>query len=157
MKIPLEKRTVLRFFGTEVVELDDSLCPAPGAPEGAMVAAAETAEKDPDYVLLNQYANPANTSNSGDKLVKTPLGVLWFGAPGPERMVERHARAAAPVSLNGRLFIQGENVLMCYDAYNGTELWIREILPGDRQDVFRPQRFMDQFRVDRMDFTDPFG
>ena len=31
--IPLEKRTVLRFFGTEVVELDDSLCPAPGAPK----------------------------------------------------------------------------------------------------------------------------
>ena len=30
--IPIEKRTVLRFFGTNVVELDDSLCPAPGAP-----------------------------------------------------------------------------------------------------------------------------
>src|SRR5579859_621032 len=25
--IPLEKRTVLRFFGTKVIELDDSLCP----------------------------------------------------------------------------------------------------------------------------------
>ena len=30
--IPLEKRTVLRFFGSDVIELDDSLCPAPGAP-----------------------------------------------------------------------------------------------------------------------------
>ncbi len=34
--IPLEKRTVLRFFGAQVEELDDSLCPAPGAPEGAI-------------------------------------------------------------------------------------------------------------------------
>jgi cysteine synthase/rhodanese-related sulfurtransferase len=57
--IPLEKRTVLRFFGTEVVELDDSLCPAPGAPEGAIALARATAEKE-DYVLLDQYANEAN-------------------------------------------------------------------------------------------------
>ena len=41
--IPLEKRTILRFFGTKVVELDDSLCPAPGAPEGAIATARETA------------------------------------------------------------------------------------------------------------------
>ena len=32
--IPLEKRTVLRFFGCDVIELEDTLCPAPGAPEG---------------------------------------------------------------------------------------------------------------------------
>ncbi len=58
--IPLEKRTVLRFFGTDVVELDDTLCPAPGAPEGAIARAMETAENDPDYVMLNQYENEEN-------------------------------------------------------------------------------------------------
>jgi cysteine synthase/rhodanese-related sulfurtransferase len=58
--IPLEKRTVLRFFGTEVVELDDSLCPAPGAPEGAIALAHDTARTQKDYVLLDQYANEAN-------------------------------------------------------------------------------------------------
>ncbi|MEZ6068720.1 MAG: PQQ-binding-like beta-propeller repeat protein [Pirellulales bacterium] len=77
----------------------------------------------------HQYGNPANTSNSSDELVTTPLGVLWYGRPGPERMVERHARAAAPVSVDGRLFVQGENVVMAYDAYNGAPLWEREI-PG---------------------------
>lgn len=77
----------------------------------------------------HQYANPANTANSGDERVKTPLGVLWFGSPGPERMVERHARAAAPVSMDGRLFVQGENLVMAYDAYNGALLWERDI-PG---------------------------
>jgi cysteine synthase/rhodanese-related sulfurtransferase len=58
--IPLEKRTVLRFFGTHVIELDDSLCPAPGAPEGAIAKARETADTHPDTILLDQYGNEAN-------------------------------------------------------------------------------------------------
>jgi cysteine synthase/rhodanese-related sulfurtransferase len=58
--IPLEKRTVLRFFGSNVVELDDTLCPAPGAPEGAIATAMRTAETEPDFVMLNQYQNEAN-------------------------------------------------------------------------------------------------
>ena len=60
MAIPLEKRTVLRFFGSNVVELDDSLCPAPGAPEGAIAQAREKARRETDYELLDQYANEAN-------------------------------------------------------------------------------------------------
>ena len=60
MAIPLEKRTVLRFFGSDVVEMDDTLCPAPGAPEGAIASAMETAKTQPDYVMLNQYRNEAN-------------------------------------------------------------------------------------------------
>src|SRR5688572_9600509 len=58
--IPLEKRTVLRFFGTNVIELDDSLCPAPGAPEGAIARARDTADADPNTILLDQYGNEAN-------------------------------------------------------------------------------------------------
>jgi len=59
-EIPLEKRTILRFFGADVREFDDTLCPAPGAPEGAIATAHETAAKEPGFVLLDQYANPAN-------------------------------------------------------------------------------------------------
>ena len=58
-QIPLEKRTVLRFLGAEVMELDDSLCPAPGAPEGAIAKAHETAQQD-EFEILDQYANEAN-------------------------------------------------------------------------------------------------
>ena len=58
-EIPLEKRTMLRFFGADVMELDDTLCPAPGAPEGAIAKAMEIAER-PDFHMLNQYANEAN-------------------------------------------------------------------------------------------------
>ena len=58
-QIPLEKRTTLRFFGADVEELDDSLCPAPGAPEGAIAKARETGEQD-GWVILDQYVNEAN-------------------------------------------------------------------------------------------------
>ena len=57
--IPLEKRTMLRFFGAAVEELEDDLCPAPWAPEGAIARAMEIAEK-PDFYMLNQYKNPSN-------------------------------------------------------------------------------------------------
>jgi len=58
-KIPLEKRAVLRFFGADVIELDDELCPAPGAPEGAIAVARQTARM-PDFHMLDQYRNEAN-------------------------------------------------------------------------------------------------
>jgi cysteine synthase len=57
--IPVEKRTMLRFFGATVEELEDDLCPAPWAPEGAIARAMEIAEKA-DFLMLNQYRNPSN-------------------------------------------------------------------------------------------------
>jgi len=76
-----------------------------------------------------QYCNPQNTACSGDELVYGPLGVLWFGEPGPQGMVERHACAQSPVSIDGRLFMQGEEEITVVDAFNGTLLWKRRI-PG---------------------------
>jgi outer membrane protein assembly factor BamB len=73
------------------------------------------------------YGNTANTSSTPDTLVKGPLGVLWYGEPGSDLMVDRHARAASPLAVNGRLFMQGAEVVMAYDAYNGTFLWKRNI------------------------------
>jgi len=57
--IPVEKRAALRFFGTDLHELEDSLCPMPGQPEGAMAKATELAQR-PGWRQLNQYKNPAN-------------------------------------------------------------------------------------------------
>jgi cysteine synthase/rhodanese-related sulfurtransferase len=57
--VPLEKRTSLRLFGTDLLELDDDLCPMPGQPEGAMSKAEELGRR-PGWTELNQYANPAN-------------------------------------------------------------------------------------------------
>jgi len=58
-KVPLEKRSSLRMFGTQLIELEDELCPAPGAPEGAIAKAAELGA-EPGSFHLNQYKNPAN-------------------------------------------------------------------------------------------------
>lgn len=58
-KVPQEKRDSLRVFGTDLIELDDDLCPAPGAPEGAIARAAELGN-EPGSHHLNQYKNPAN-------------------------------------------------------------------------------------------------
>jgi len=77
----------------------------------------------------HEYGNPQNTACSDDQLAKGPLGVLWFGEPGPMSMVERHARAQSPVSMDGRMFVQGEELILAVDAYNGTPLWQRKI-PG---------------------------
>jgi cysteine synthase/rhodanese-related sulfurtransferase len=57
--IPFEKRAALRFFGTDLYELEDSLCPMPGQPEGAMAKATELSNL-PGWKQLNQYKNPAN-------------------------------------------------------------------------------------------------
>ncbi len=57
--VPQEKRSALRAFGTDLVELEDDLCPMPGQPEGAMQRAAELAQR-PGWHELNQYANEAN-------------------------------------------------------------------------------------------------
>ncbi len=58
-EIPIEKRAALRFFGTNLYELEDALCPMPGQPEGAMAKADELSAQ-PGWRQLNQYKNPAN-------------------------------------------------------------------------------------------------
>ena len=62
-----------------------------------------------------------------DQRVRWPLELLWFGGPGPSRMVARHWKAPTPVFANGRCFILGQYHLIGLDAYNGCELWCRQI------------------------------
>ena len=57
--VPDEKKVMLRLSGAAVEELSDDLCPAPGAPDGA-IARAETLSSTGELTLLNQYTNPAN-------------------------------------------------------------------------------------------------
>ncbi len=71
----------------------------------------------------HQYGNAANTSSNKDERIKGGLSVLWYGDPGPGKMVNRHVGAVGPISTNGRLFIQGEWSVMAYDAFNGRFLW----------------------------------
>ena len=87
----------------------------------------------------HQYGNPDNTAVSRDTRVKGDLGVLWYGDPGPDQMVNRHEGAVGPLSVDGRLFVQGEWSIMAYDAYNGVHLWTVENPDAIRTGVFQNQ------------------
>ena len=71
----------------------------------------------------HQYGTSGNTGFSDETRLTAPLSVLWYGDPGPTQMINRHSQGTPPVSMDGRIFIIGENVLLAYDAYNGTKLW----------------------------------
>jgi outer membrane protein assembly factor BamB len=73
------------------------------------------------------HANPGNTFSSGDDIVKLPLGILWWGGVGPERIVSRHWRAPVPLFSKGHMFIQGQHDIIGVDAYTGREMWNRHI------------------------------
>ena len=70
----------------------------------------------------HQYANPANTVNSADRLVSGPLGMLWF-ADLEQPMTQRHGRGPAPLFKDGVLFSEGLDGIIAVDAYNGYKLW----------------------------------
>jgi len=73
------------------------------------------------------HANVGRTGCSGDSLSRLPLGMLWWGGPGPARIVSRHWRAPSPLFANGILYIQGQHDVFAVDAYNGREMWNRHI------------------------------
>jgi len=77
----------------------------------------------------HQYADAARTGASADERVRLPLKMLWFGEPGPAPMVSRHWKGPAPLCVAGRMFVIGQHTLIAVDAYNGRELWTRD-LPG---------------------------
>ncbi|MCK5801237.1 MAG: PQQ-binding-like beta-propeller repeat protein [Lentisphaeria bacterium] len=67
--------------------------------------------------------------------VRLPLDVLWFGGPGPDRMLDRHLAAPPPLAVNGRAFVAGENHVIAFDAYTGRELWARRLSGAGRRNV----------------------
>jgi len=73
------------------------------------------------------YGDAGNSGSSGDSRVKWPLKMLWFGKPGPGRMMNRHWRGTAPVVADGRMFILGQHSIIAVDAYNGRELWSHDM------------------------------
>lgn len=87
----------------------------------------------------HQYGNANNTAVSTDTRVKGGLGVLWYGDPGPDMMVNRHEGAVGPLAVKGKLIVQGEWSILAYDAYNGLFLWRHENPAAIRTGVFNNQ------------------
>lgn len=74
----------------------------------------------------HQYGEPDNSIVSRDKLVKAPMGLLWFGGPPNDEILPRHGHGPSPQVVGGRLFIEGPNLLRAVDVYTGRLLWERE-------------------------------
>jgi len=72
-----------------------------------------------------QYGDMANTLKSDDKLVKLPLGLLWFGGNSHHDILPRHAHGPTEQVVGGRLFVEGINMLSARDVYTGQVLWKR--------------------------------
>jgi outer membrane protein assembly factor BamB len=77
----------------------------------------------------HEHADAANTRVSRDKLVKAPLGVLWFGGPAHHGILPRHGHGPVPQVVDGRLVIEGVDGLRAVDVYTGRLLWEAR-LPG---------------------------
>jgi len=75
------------------------------------------------------WADGGRTGIGNERRVRLPLDVLWFGGPGPDRLMDRHWMPPPPVSAAGRVFMVGQHHVIALDAYNGRELWSRHI-PG---------------------------
>ncbi len=80
----------------------------------------------------HEYSNPSNTLASLDKLVKAPLGLLWYGGPAgdAELFYDRHEWAPSAIIIDGRMFIQGPGKLTAVDVYTGRVIWQNEIPIG---------------------------
>lgn len=77
------------------------------------------------------YGRADNSAFGGETLAGAStvdeLEVQWLGRPGPRAQPDRSGRKPAPLSKNGRLFVQGLHRLIGVDALNGTPLWSLEI------------------------------
>ncbi len=128
------------YGGTACFELDDNTKTLfTGAVQANSLPRAEVTDKG-EYTLLvregslpgsddwtHQYGNVANTVSSDDDLVKPPLGLLWFGGPSHLDVLPRHGHGPPQQIMDGRLFIQGIQVLSARDVYTGRILWRKEI------------------------------
>ena len=80
----------------------------------------------------HMYGDSGNTICSGDKLVKGPFDLQWYGRPGPRNLVDRHHRTVAPLVKDGRMFLSGNDRIVATDSYNGAPLWDK-VITGTRR------------------------
>lgn len=75
----------------------------------------------------HQSADSGNSLFSPDRLVKAPLGLLWFGGPPNDEILPRHGHGPSPQVMNGSLFIEGPDIIRAVDIYTGHMLWQKNI------------------------------
>lgn len=143
--IPLEKRQALRLFGTNLIELDDDLCPMPGQPEGAMMR-AETLGREPGWHSLNQYKNPANP----EAHFKTTGPEIWRQTDGKITHFVAGLGTCGTITGTGR-FLKSKNPAVKVLGAHPTE---GHDIPGVRSrkalaltDFFKPEEYDGVYEI----------
>jgi len=138
-KIPQEKRAVLRFFGSDVIELNDELCPAPGAPEGAIAVARQMARM-PDFHMLDQYRNEANPESH----YKTTGPEIWKQTQHKVTHFAAGLGTCGTVTGTGR-FLKEKNravkVLGVHPAEGHDIPGVRSLVQLKQTELFRPDEY----------------
>lgn len=139
LAIPAEKRWALRIFGAKLVELDDDLCPMPGAPEGAMQKATELS-KQAGWHQLNQYKNPANP----DAHFRTTGPEVWRQTEGKITHFVASLGTCGTITGTGR-FLKSKNpnvkVLGAYAADGHDIPGVRSLKALKLTDFFLPKEY----------------
>jgi cysteine synthase/rhodanese-related sulfurtransferase len=148
-KIPLEKRIVLRFFGSDVVELNDELCPAPGAPEGAIAVARQMAHM-PDWHMLDQYRNEANPESH----YKTTGPEIWKQTGQAITHFAAGLGTCGTITGTGR-FLKEKNpkvqVIGVHPAEGHDIPGVRSLKQLEQTELFRPKEYDAMVEVDNDD------
>ncbi len=84
----------------------------------------------------HQYGDMANTVKSDERLVRLPMGLLWFGGNSNMDVLPRHGHGPSPQVVGGRLFIEGMRSLSARDVYTGRVLWKNEYPDLDSSGVY---------------------
>jgi len=71
----------------------------------------------------HQYGDASNSNVSSDRLVRAPLGILWFGGPSNRELLPRHGHGPRPHVFEGRILVEGPDLLRALDVYTGRKLW----------------------------------
>ncbi len=143
--IPIEKRSTLRIFGANLVELSDDLCPLPGAPEGAMAKADEMGQQ-PGWHELNQYKNPANP----DAHFRTTGPEIWRQTEGKITHFVAGLGTCGTITGTGRfLRTQKQNVqvLGVYPAEGHDIPGVRSRRALKLTDFFHPDEYDDMVEI----------
>jgi len=144
--IPLEKRIILRFFGADVIELDDDLCPAPGAPEGAIAKAQELSDR-PDFHMLDQYRNEANPGAH----YKTTGPEIWRQTEGQVTHFVAGLGTCGTITGTGRFLKEqnsGVKVLGVHPQEGHDIPGVRSIRQLQQTALFRPDAYDELVEVD---------
>lgn len=144
-EIPLEKRTMLRFFGADVIELEDTLCPAPGAPEGAIAKANELAEV-PGFHMLNQYRNEANP----EAHYKTTGPEIWLQTEGEVTHFVAGLGTCGTITGTGRFLKEKNPRIKVHGVHpqEGHDIpGVRSIRQLQQTELFRPDEYDELVEV----------